>query len=116
MDVELRHATLSDLNLVYEVTEATMRGHVEQTFGPWVESVQRKVIGDSFSPATHQIIVVGGETAGVLAVASHDTHVQLEKLFILPAFQSRGIGARLLLDVAETATAQGNRCVCACLR
>jgi hypothetical protein len=57
MHVELRQATPSDLNVVYEVTEATMREHVEQTFGPWAESFQRKVIADSFSPATHRLNV-----------------------------------------------------------
>ena len=106
MHVELRQATASDLDVVYEVTEATMREYVEQAFGPWIEAFQRKLIGDSFSPATHQIVSVGGETAGILSAASHDTHVQLEKLFILPAFQGRGIGARLLGDVAQAAAAQ----------
>ena len=107
MHVELRQAMPSDMDLVYEVTEAAMREYVEQAFGPWVEAFQRKVIGESFSPATHQVIMADGQTAGILCIVSHDTHMQLEKLFLLPAFQRHGLGTRILHDVAEAAARRG---------
>jgi GNAT superfamily N-acetyltransferase len=93
-----------------------MREYVEQTFGPWIEAFQRKLIGESFSFATHHIIMADAQTAGILSVTSHDTHVQLEKLFILPAFQRRGLGMHFLRDIAEAAAVQQNLCVCAYLR
>jgi GNAT superfamily N-acetyltransferase len=103
MQIALREANASDAELIYEVTKAAMQGYVEQAFGPWIESFQRKVIGDSFHPETHQVILVDGAVAGILAAPVHASHMQLEKLFILPPFQRRGIGSQLLHALARTA-------------
>lgn len=106
MNVELRQATSTDEALVYQVTEATMRTYVERAFGPWVESFQRKIIGKSFHPATHQVILVDGCAVGIIAAPVHDSHIQLEKLFVMPRFQRQGIGSRLLRDLLRSAAAQ----------
>ena len=36
--IELRAAQASDLGFTFEVTEAAMRGYVEQTWGEWQPS------------------------------------------------------------------------------
>lgn len=87
MPVHIRAAVVEDLQFVYEVTQAAMRSYVEATFGPWVPSFQREVIEQSCDPATHQVILVDGDQAGILATQWHDTHVQLEKLYLMPGFQ-----------------------------
>jgi ribosomal protein S18 acetylase RimI-like enzyme len=105
MKVELRQATIDDLPIVYEVTEAGMRAYVEQTFGPWVPEIQHEIISRSFDPATHQIIVADGNAAGVLAGRTFDTHIELEKLYLFPDFQGRGIGTGLVQGLIASATA-----------
>jgi ribosomal protein S18 acetylase RimI-like enzyme len=106
MQIELRPATVADAQFVYEVTEASMRVYVEQTFGPWVPSFQQEIIGQSFDPSTHQVIVVDGNAAGILAAPENDTHIQLEKLYLLPSFQRMGIGSYLLKHLLQTAPAK----------
>jgi ribosomal protein S18 acetylase RimI-like enzyme len=96
MRVELRPATPDDMPFAYEVTEATMRRYVEQTFGPWIPEVQKKIIGKTFDPNTHQIVTVNGEAAGILVLEMHDSHLQLEKLYLLPSFQRQNIGSQLV--------------------
>ena len=81
-----------------------MRAYVEQTFGPWVPEFQREIIDGSFDPTTHHIIVVAGKAVGVLASQTFDTHIQLEKLYLSPDFQGRGIGTRLVQGIVESAT------------
>jgi ribosomal protein S18 acetylase RimI-like enzyme len=105
MQIETRPAMDSDAQLVYEVTEAAMRSYVERTFGPWVPSFQQETIGKSFDPTTHQIILVNGEVAGILVAPVHDSHVQLEKLYLFPRFQRQGIGSHLVQQLVQMAVA-----------
>jgi GNAT superfamily N-acetyltransferase len=104
MKIELRPATSIDIPFIYDVTEAAMRDHVERTFGPWIPDIQQEIINRSFDPTTHQIIVVDGNPAGVLASQTFDAHIQLEKLYLSPDFQGRGIGTRLVQSLIKSAT------------
>jgi ribosomal protein S18 acetylase RimI-like enzyme len=105
MQIELRAATSIDMPFVYDVTEATMRAYVEQTFGPWVPEFQREIIDGSFDPTTHQMIVADGNVVSVLAGQTFDTHIQLEKLYLLPDYQRLGIGTGLVQNLVDSATA-----------
>ncbi|MFN8523324.1 MAG: GNAT family N-acetyltransferase [Chloroflexota bacterium] len=104
--VGLRPATDGDIELVYRITEDAMRGYVEATWGRWESDEQREYCRRSFSTGTHRIVQVDGEDVGVLAVAEHPTHVQLEKLYLLAASRRRGVGSELLprvLGVGQSA-------------
>ena len=105
MQVGLRAATADDLEFAYDVTEAAMRRYVEQTFGTWIREVQKEIIGRSFDPKTHQIILVDGEPAGILAVEVDASHLRLEKIYLLPAFQRRGIGSQLITELIHSVRA-----------
>jgi ribosomal protein S18 acetylase RimI-like enzyme len=84
-----------------------MRSYVEQTFGPWIPEVQKEIIGKSFDPNTHQIVTVNGEVAGILAVEMNDSHLQLEKLYLLPSFRRQGIGSQLIKRLIHSVSASG---------
>jgi ribosomal protein S18 acetylase RimI-like enzyme len=79
-----------------------MRRYVEQTFGPWIPEVQKKIIGESFDPNTHQIVTVNGDVGGILALEMHDSHLQLEKLYLLPSFQRQCIGSQLVKQLSRS--------------
>jgi ribosomal protein S18 acetylase RimI-like enzyme len=81
-----------------------MRRSVEETFGPWIPEVQKEIIGKSFDPNTHQIVTVNGAMAGILALEMHDSHLQLEKLYLLPSFQRRRIGSQLVKQLIRSAS------------
>ena len=104
--LDLRPAAESDFETVFAITMATMRAYVEATWGIWDEAEHRSRIRDSFDPSTHRLVHVDGQLAGLLAVKVHAEHVQLVKLFLLPSFQGRGIGTRLVRQVMAQAAAQ----------
>jgi ribosomal protein S18 acetylase RimI-like enzyme len=99
----LRQATSSDEPLAFGITEAAMRSYVEATWGTWVAEEQAENHRKSFKPQTHQIVVTGSTVAGIIAVEEHPSHVQLEKLYLLPEFRRQGIGSNLLRSVVEQA-------------
>jgi ribosomal protein S18 acetylase RimI-like enzyme len=105
MKIELRPATIDDMPFIYEVTEASMRVYVEQTLGPWVPEIQHELIKGSIDSTTHQIITADGIAVGVLAGQTYETHIQLEKLYLSPSFQGRGIGTGLVQGLVASATA-----------
>jgi GNAT superfamily N-acetyltransferase len=105
--LELRPGAESDFETVFAITMATMRAYVEATWGIWDEAEHRTRIRASFEPSTHRLVHVDGQLAGLLAVEEHLEHVQLVKVFLLPPFQGRGIGTRLVRQVMAQAAAQG---------
>lgn len=103
----LRPAVPEDLESVFVITKAAMGPYVEATWGTWDDAVQRDRVADTFSACTHQLIYIGNELAGVLAVKRHPDHLQLLKVFLLPAFQRQGLGTMLVKQVIERAESDG---------
>jgi len=97
---QLRPATAADYDFLYDVQRETMCAYVEQTFGPWDETFQRGLFDSEFDPADFQVIVVD---AGVLLLEAYETHWFLDKIYLLPAYQKRGIGTLLLESIIERA-------------
>lgn len=104
---ELRDARESDFDFAYRVTETTMREYAEKTWGAWPEERVRTTLRADIASGTLQIILVAGEPAGLYRVVRHDAHLQLDQLYLLPAFQGAGTGALLLTRLLEQASAEG---------
>lgn len=104
--LELSPASASDLDFVYRMTEAAMRGYVEKTRGIWEPRLQRKMVSDSFNTHTHGIIFRLGERIRIRASSSHDTHVQFEKIYLLPAHQNQAVGSSLIRQFMQHARQQ----------
>jgi ribosomal protein S18 acetylase RimI-like enzyme len=103
--LRLRAATEDDLAFSYTVTEDAMRDYVETTWGVWNSEQQREHHRLSFRPATHQVICLGDEPVGILAIENHATYVQLDKLYLLRDARNQGLGSRLISDVIKQAGA-----------
>ncbi len=78
-----------------------MRAYAEATFGSWNPKVAR----DSFIPATHRILQFDGADIGCIELRDLPEAFELNKLYILPAWQRRGIGTRILNDLKILARA-----------
>jgi len=102
----LRDATPDDLELSYAITEAAMRSHVEQTAGGWDAQAQRKAHLATYTPASHQIIMVADAAAGLIAAEHFPSYVWLVKLYLLPGYQGLGIGSALLAELLAHAHQQ----------
>ena len=89
-NVTLRTATEADRSFVLRVTEACMRDYSIATWGAWEPERM------TFDPALDQIIQATGEDVGVFAFERREDHFRIDKLYILPAFQNREIGAVVL--------------------
>ena len=105
MEIAYRTATEADVDFVCRVVETTMREYNEKQWGAFDVESNRKVIGDRIAAGTFEVIRFEGADIGVLRVERHGSHIQLDQLFILPAHQNRGIGARIVRELAREARA-----------
>lgn len=104
--VELRPATRADLDFAAAALEASMRAFVEAAYGAWNAAEQRALFARSFDLASHRIVRCDGADAGVLAVEPRVHCLHLARLFLLPRFQRRGIGTRIVRALLESARAR----------
>ncbi len=94
-----RNATQEDAEFLYMLHRATLRDYVVQTWGEWDEDWQQTRFREAFCPERSQIIVVGGCDVGVLRLERGSHEWLLHVLEILPHWQRRGIGTRVLQSV-----------------
>ena len=79
-----------------------MREYVELTWGRWIPEPR-----DNFRPETHQVIQCDGDDIGCIALIDDPIALMLEKFYILPSHQNRGIGTVLLGRLVERAHTSG---------
>lgn len=100
MSFSLRSATEADWDFIAALTEKTMRGYAEQTWGQWIAQSR-----DGFDPVTHQILQDEGGDIGCLDMFEESDALVVRKLYIAPDKQNRGIGAAILHQVMQQARA-----------
>jgi ribosomal protein S18 acetylase RimI-like enzyme len=101
-NVELRKATSSDSEFAYQTKKAAFREYVEKVWG-WDEEQQRQLHERRFASQDFQVIQVSGIDVGILAVVQQPDCVKVNQLFILPEYQSRGIGTACMRRIMEDA-------------
>jgi GNAT superfamily N-acetyltransferase len=101
--ITVRPAKQEDREFLFMLLKAALRSYIEQTYGPWDESEQRARFLESTKPEAHQIVEAGGQPIGCLNVKWLPGVVKLNRVFLLPAFQGRGIGSRLVRQVLSEA-------------
>lgn len=104
--IQLTRPTPDDQEFVFATYKATLRPYVEWAWG-WDEAFQRAGFWKHHPLDQMQLIAVDGERAGVLHVEEQDSLHFIRTIFLVPEFQGRGVGARLLRGEIERARRQG---------
>ena len=90
----------ADLEFLWNLHNVALREYVEATWG-WDEDWQRRNFIENFDADTGEIITVDGADAGFLSVSERDDEIFLVSIRLLPSFQNRGIGTRLIRDITS---------------
>lgn len=102
-----RPATDEDDAFVYALHRAALGDAIEATWGPWDDTVQRRFHEQWFSPDRLQIVLVDGEEAGLVDAQLDAPVFYISRIEILPRFQGRGLGSRILQDLLASARRHG---------
>lgn len=106
---ELRLCSNDDLFVTYEITKNAMSAYVQRTWVSWNEEEQLLKHRENFNPETHQLVLVSGKPAGLIAVEVEPEYLWLVKLYLLSEYRCKGLGSALLVHVMQQARAQGKR-------
>lgn len=106
MKYALRQATAGDYDFLYRLKATTLKPYVAATWG-WDEADQQARFAAQFRPETSCIVVVDGRDVGELKVERRKDEFHIAGIYILPAWQGRGLGSQIILDVIDRATGEG---------
>jgi GNAT superfamily N-acetyltransferase len=95
-DISLRAATGDDAAFALQVMEACMRAYAEQTWGSWNGRADLDLAFD-------KVVKLEGRDIGLLGVERHADCWFLDKLYLLPQYQNRGLGSGLLQRLIDAA-------------
>jgi ribosomal protein S18 acetylase RimI-like enzyme len=84
-----------------------MREYVEADLGDCFEAIARPTITDLIAKGLFSTIEVDGLRVGAIAGEQHETHYQLEELYVEPVSQNRGIGNAIMAVVVTQASLRG---------
>ncbi len=101
-DFTLRPATPDDYDFLYDLNRLALGEYVAQISG-WDEEWEQQNFRERFDPDRRQIIRIDGEDVGAFGFYADGDHVLLDYLAILPDYQRRGIGTRLIGSVVDEA-------------
>jgi ribosomal protein S18 acetylase RimI-like enzyme len=99
MKLTRTQATAEDFNLLYEINELSIKEHVIAAFGPWDSEFQIKNFSESTVFQDHEIISLKCSPVGFINIERRKNSIHLNRICILPAYQSKGIGTYLIKEL-----------------
>ncbi len=98
--VTFRNIKTEDFDFLWRLKNAALKDYVAQTFG-WDEEYQARRFEREFSTENGKIIVVDGKDAGLFWVNEKKEETFLVSIHLMPEFQNKGIGTKIIGDLLE---------------
>lgn len=99
----LRRLGLEDADYIFDLCKLTMRSYVEQVWGAWNEAGVRAHLAEKARAGAFYGLHLGDVRVGAVAFERHDSHYQLEDLYVEPASQGQGIGTFVVQQIIDLA-------------
>lgn len=105
-DFELQPASEADVGPIYSLYRDLFQSHIEQIWG-WDESWQRENFTKEWEEARTWRIESEKQLSGYLQLRNEADFMYVLSLGVLPAFQGRRIGHRIMVSLQEEAASLG---------
>lgn len=106
MKYHLRAVDRADYDFLYRLKVVCLKEYVTAIWG-WDEAFQRNRFAAHFDPAASHIVVAYGRDVGQLSVERQTEAYNLNGIYLLPAYQSQGLGGLIIRDVLSRAQVIG---------
>jgi len=104
--VTKRMAIEADIEFARKTHHRAYHDVIVRQFGNFDEKMQDDFFAKSWKPETHQILMSGGSEVGYCYIEYFPDHIFAHELVLLPEFQGKGIGSKMLSKVIEEAKAK----------
>ncbi len=105
-EITKRIATEADTEFARKTHHAAYHDVVVRQFGNFDEKVQDDFFAESWKSKTHEILLNGNSETGYCSVEQLSDYIVVHELVLLPEFQRKGIGSKILREVMEEAKAK----------
>lgn len=105
MQISFRPIKNEDYEFLWRLHNAALKEYVTKTWG-WNEELQRYLFKQNFSLENGEIIVVEGKDAGFLDVREKERERVLISIRLLPEFQNKGVGTKVIQGLLAEARAK----------
>jgi ribosomal protein S18 acetylase RimI-like enzyme len=99
----LREARASDAALLLSIAREAYQEVLSLQFSGWSEAVHGARFAEKVATLPFWVGELDGEAVAGLSSTLHADHLRVNELVVLPAFQNRGVGSRLILRELERA-------------
>lgn len=98
-----RPAQEEDVDFLRKVHHEAYRDVVEKQFGGWDEKAQDAFFASALKHSPHEVLYYDEQPCGYFSMEEHADFIELHELVLLPEFQGKGIGSKILNDAVELA-------------
>ena len=110
-----RPATPADFDFARALHQANFKDYVTPIWG-WDEIEQDRLFREQFDPTKLEVIQWRGADIGLLQVETRSDELFLANIQILPAYQRRGWGTKIIQDILAEADGLGREVALTVLR
>ncbi|QZI71689.1 GNAT family N-acetyltransferase [Pseudomonas protegens] len=103
MSLSLLATTPHDLETLVQMRISAMRESLER-IGRFDPQRARERFAASFAAERCHFILSDGQPVGFIQSQSHEDHLRLQHLYVMPQYQGRGLGAQALEPLLEHST------------
>lgn len=104
----LSPATNNDFHFVYELKKIAYKEYIDQTWG-WDDEFQSKFHKQAFGAGNTKIINADNVRIGSVDVKEGDANIFISGLYLLPQYQSKGIGTVIMHQLIQKAELDNKR-------
>lgn len=104
--MDLRPAADCEGADLFEIHREVFRSHIEQIWG-WNEEWQKANFAKELASSTTTVIWINYLIVGYLQVRDEGKRIYIQNIALLPDFQSKGIGTRLIKELQAAAAVRG---------
>jgi len=103
----LRHAKDADRAWLEALRRAVYEHLFFATWGGWDEARHQRHFAAPWQQGRIQLVEVNGQPVGMIQLREQEDCVAIGEIQILPEYQNKGLGTRLLVEVIDRARQQG---------
>lgn len=101
--IDKRPANDADTDFARSVHHQAYRDVVTRQYGVWDEAAQDDFFAGDWDASAFEIIMCDGVPCGYLCVEDRADDIHVREIVLLPEFQGRGVGSRILREIIERA-------------
>ena len=99
--IVIKPISTEDYQFDFDIKKLILMEYIKKTWGKWNEEQQIEFYKKNFKLENNYVILYDSIKIGWLEIIEMDTFIEINQIFILPEYQGKGIGSKIIMDIIE---------------